>query len=420
MKNPLLIILILITCFIALVSCGSEQDSSINSSESSSQSSSQSDSYTESQSESTSEKVSEQTQTETQTNVNGYRIEHHLTKEVYELTIEEVTAIKSILFSENSVWEDGCCDCASFVTIHWNGRKLEYSQDAINDSGNWIRFLLTEEQSEQINAISEKYFGKVYRNLTRDHFATAYQSWTGDYYNLEIPEEATRPFYYVKAFFNYDDFAKGVVDSNPTGVTEQTFEDNFVLVISGLSPHIRTEDVYYTDFSKQDGYYTITYNKVSSEYMDFAEAVDPFCDVCIIPKELCDTPKANFKVIEKEYIYFSDENGTLYTGSCKMYQETFDVIGDYRIENRSTKEQVNLISEEIATINNILFSENSVWEDGCCDCISPIIIHWNGRKLEVSNHAINDAGNWIRFLLTEEQSEKISKIAEKYFGDYDK
>lgn len=418
MKNPLLIVLTLIICFIALVSCGSEQDSSINSSESSSQSSSQSDSYTESQSESTSEKVSEQTQTETQTNVNGYRIEHHLTKEVYELTIEEVTVIKSILFSENSVWEDGCCDCASFVTIHWNGRKLEYSQDGINDSENWIRFSLTDEQSEQINAISEKYFGKVYRNLTRDHFATAYQSWTGDYYNLEIPDGATRPFYYVKAFFNYDDFAKGIVDSNPTGVTEQTFEDNFVLVISGLSPYIRTEDVYYTDFSKQDGYYTITYNKVSSEYMDFMEAVDPFCDVCIIPKELCDTPEANFKIIEKKYIYFSDENGTLYTGSCKMYQETFDVIGDYRIENHLTNEEYNLTRDEISLINDMLFSENSVWEYGCCDCASFVTIHWKDRSLDLSYDVINDTKNGERILLTEKQAEDLNKIVQKYFDYY--
>ena len=586
MKNPLLIVLTLIICLIAIVSCGSEQDSSINSSESSSQSSSQSDSYTESQSESVSEESKTEAQTESSLGdnvVNNITRDHfasaykswniecvrllddedtypsaqiffnyedfsktvitffpeEITKETFDnnfvilihsldesnadiyytdfkndkyhdytitrnvvfaeretilqndksvcdiciipkelcnteypclkiivkkykylsdekykgacevsekkytveqdlsytierrqedeaprqISIKDIEAIDDILNSKQTIVENGILyDTASPYLMRFHGRKILCSDDfkLLSDTLNHMSIFLTEEQADELRTIVEGHLGRILNNVNRDTFATAYQSWTGDYYNLEIPEGATRPFYYLKAFFSYEDFAKGIIDSTPKEITEQTFEDNFVLVISGLSPHIRTEDIHYTDFSKQDGYYTITYNKVSSEYMDFMETVDPFCDICIIPKELCDTPKANFKVIEKEYIYFSDENGTLYTGSCKMYQETFDVIGDYRIENRSTKEQVNLTSEEIATINNILFSENSVWEDGCCDCISPIIIHWNGRKLEVSNHAINDAENWIKFSLTEEQSEKISKIAEKYFGDYDK
>ena len=101
-----------------------------------------------------------------------------------------------------------------------------------------------------------------------------------------------------------------------------------------------------------------------------------------------------------------------------MYQETFDVIGDYRIENHLTNEEYNLTRDEISLINDMLFSENSVWEYGCCDCASFVTIYWKDRSLDLSYDVINDTKNGERILLTEKQAEDLDKIVQKYFDYY--
>ncbi|MBQ8739441.1 MAG: hypothetical protein IJZ04_08090 [Clostridia bacterium] len=167
----------------------------------------------------------------------------------------------------------------------------------------------------------------VLNNITRDTFANAYQSWIGWYYETGIEEGECRHgmFACAKAIFTYEEFQKGAIDFRPTGITEQTFEDNFVLVIRGCEGHIRSYDIHYTDFKKEGDYYTLTYNRISPKDGEVSEAVQEFCDVCIIPKELCnDTNPQIIKVIEKHYMFLGEE----YNSPCKLYTEIHDVIGD--------------------------------------------------------------------------------------------
>ncbi len=166
----------------------------------------------------------------------------------------------------------------------------------------------------------------VVLGVTRDTFATAYESWIGWYYETGIVDgEYDGMFACVKAFFNYEDFEKGAIDDRPTGITEQTFEDNFVIVIRGCEGHIRSYDIHYTDFKKEDGYYTLTYNSVYCWGEMFGEALQPFCDVCIIPKELCEDANPQIiKVIEKNYSFLNEK----YNGPCELYTTIHDVIGD--------------------------------------------------------------------------------------------
>ncbi len=166
----------------------------------------------------------------------------------------------------------------------------------------------------------------VVLGVTRDTFATAYESWIGWYYETGIVDgEYDGMFACVKAYFNYEDFEKGAIDSRPTGITEQTFEDNFVLVIRGREAHTRNYDIYYTDFEKQDGYYTLTYNCVFRKGHSSGEKETHFCDICIIPKELCDdTDPQIVKVIEKNYSFLNEK----YNSPCELYTTIHDVIGD--------------------------------------------------------------------------------------------
>ena len=166
----------------------------------------------------------------------------------------------------------------------------------------------------------------VLNNITRDTFANAYQSWIGWYYETGFEEgEYHGMFACAKAIFTYEEFQEGAIDHRPTGITEQTFEDNFVVVIRGCEAHTRNYDIYYTDFTKQDGYYTLTYNTVHRKGNSVGEKDTPFCDVCIIPKELCnDTNPQIVKVIEKSYLFLNEK----YNSPCKVYTKIYDVKGD--------------------------------------------------------------------------------------------
>ncbi|MBQ2810362.1 MAG: hypothetical protein IJF11_05665 [Clostridia bacterium] len=167
--------------------------------------------------------------------------------------------------------------------------------------------------------------------VTRDTFADAYESWIGWYYETGVLENNYHMFSYVKAIFDYEDFEKGIIEGREdclTEVTEQTFEENFVLIVRGFSGHIRNADIYYTDFKKEDNYYTITYNTVCNILTEAPDAHDPFCDVCIIPKELCDNPNLEIKIIEKQYIF----RGEKYSSPCEVYTKIHNVIGDEQTE----------------------------------------------------------------------------------------
>lgn len=165
----------------------------------------------------------------------------------------------------------------------------------------------------------------VLNNITRDTFANAYQSWIGWYYETGIVDgEYDGMFVCAKAIFTYEEFQKGAIDDRPTGITEQTFEDNFVVVIQGKQGHIRREDTYYTDFERRDNYYMLTYNSVWRQGEGFSDAEYAFCDVCVIPNGLCESLNPQIEIIKKEYVFLGEK----YNSPCELYTTIHDVAGD--------------------------------------------------------------------------------------------
>ena len=109
--------------------------------------------------------------------------------------------------------------------------------------------------------------------------------------------------YNVEAIWSYDAFLEGIDNNNlPDSINKETFENNFVVVIKSISGHIRTEDVYYSGFKKENEHYELTYHLVSRG-QEFSDAEDPYTDVCLIPKSVCKDGLSDIeiKVIRREY-----------------------------------------------------------------------------------------------------------------------
>ncbi len=103
-------------------------------------------------------------------------------------------------------------------------------------------------------------------------------------------------------------------------ITEETFEDNFVILISGFSGHVRSEHVYYSGFERLDETrYYLRYNLVSWG-QGFSEAEDPFRDICVIPRSLCsdDLSTIQVKIIQESYKF---ETGELYNSDCERFTQ---------------------------------------------------------------------------------------------------
>ena len=155
---------------------------------------------------------------------------------------------------------------------------------------------------------------EILSGVTPEWF-NAYKAYTDKYYH-NLGDENT----YVtitQVISSYDELNEYVYDSTikEMKITESLFEDNFIILIAGVW-HERTEDVYYNDFKKVNGYYTLTYNLVSWG-QEFCDVLYPVADVCVIPKSLCkdDLSTIQVKIVTKEYKF---ETGEKYNSDCEV------------------------------------------------------------------------------------------------------
>ena len=123
----------------------------------------------------------------------------------------------------------------------------------------------------------------------------------------------------AKVVSSYEEFLS-YVSNNHTDIlrhiNEETFENNFVVLISGQEGHIRVENVYYSDFEKFDEYYTLTYNYLYEENRCLQMMVEKYSDVCVIPRTLCqdDISSIELKIIRKDYKF----EGEIYNSICEV------------------------------------------------------------------------------------------------------
>lgn len=173
----------------------------------------------------------------------------------------------------------------------------------------------TETLSEIEDGVIDSFFEKVVLDgITAQHFE-AYTAHLDEYY-YPIGFEGNTIGFIAKAIFTYEEFVKGAVDNvNIEAITEQTFEDNFVIIVQGVYPVLRTFDMHYTNFTQEDNFYSITFNAVYSRNQGFNEMHDRFVDICVIPKSLCNnTTLTEVKLIYKIYV-FEDQ---IYNSSCEV------------------------------------------------------------------------------------------------------
>ena len=152
-------------------------------------------------------------------------------------------------------------------------------------------------ESEEISDFDVKSI-KGYYAIYSEYSCPTYKSFAENDYDFHGG-------YYTKLFSDYFEFSAGVINDRVyDGITEQTFEDNYVIVVEGRSGHVRSETICYSDLVQKNGYYLLTYNLISYLEQDFSEAEDDYTDIVIIPKSLFENDISNIKikVVKKEYI----------------------------------------------------------------------------------------------------------------------
>ena len=160
---------------------------------------------------------------------------------------------------------------------------------------------------------------EILSGVTPEWF-NAYVSYNDEYYhNVERTGDWDFATQVVLSFEEYKSYMY-LPHLEKCPITEETFEDNFVILISGFSGHIRSEHVYYSGFERLDeNRYYLRYNLVSWG-QDFLEAEDPFRDICVIPRSLCsdDLSTIQVQIIQESYKF---ETGELYNSDCERFTQ---------------------------------------------------------------------------------------------------
>lgn len=156
-------------------------------------------------------------------------------------------------------------------------------------------------ESEEISDFDVKSV-KAYYAIYSEYLYSTYKSFAENSYDFYGG-------YYTKLFSDYFEFSAGVINDRVyDGITEQTFEDNYVVVVEGWSGHVRSEFICYSDLVQKNGYYLLTYNLIFYEGQCFSEAEDHYTDVVIIPKSLFENDISNVKIKVEKKQYVLKEN----------------------------------------------------------------------------------------------------------------
>ena len=174
---------------------------------------------------------------------------------------------------------------------------------------------------------SELFLGRWnYENPTRETLtgvnSESFNSYVvylhSSYHSLVDDDNWTSRYHYAtKLFLSYEEFLGGVAENCVfDAVTEQTFENNYVLVVEGESGHIRSEDIYYSNLVKENECYTLTYNLISRHGQGFSDAIQHYSDIVIVPKTIFKNESSSVKieVVKKEYVF----DTLLYNSSCEV------------------------------------------------------------------------------------------------------
>lgn len=156
---------------------------------------------------------------------------------------------------------------------------------------------------------------EVVNGITADTFS-AYRAILSEWKGTHVLHEKmlSGKKFFAKMFSNYEEFSETVSEFD--AVVEATFENNYVLVVEGVSGYIRDKnamDIYYTDLKKENGSYTLTYNLIERGQ---EEALDFYTDIVIIPKSLFedDISDIDLTVIKKQYVF----KGDTYNSECEL------------------------------------------------------------------------------------------------------
>ena len=151
---------------------------------------------------------------------------------------------------------------------------------------------------------------EILNNVTPEYF-NAYTAYI-DFYRFNVEEGVT----IVSTYEEYLKYLFLMPNEMFEGITEETFESNFVVLINYVEGYVRDLDIYYNNFQKVENSYFLTCNLVSQKGRLFDQALDPYIDVCVIPRALCqdDIASIELKIMWKEYKF----EGEMYNSSCEV------------------------------------------------------------------------------------------------------
>ncbi len=189
----------------------------------------------------------------------------------------------------------------------------EPPKEPIISSGYWDINELPD-SSVPLDGITSEWFNS-YTTVFGGNIQKTYENINNDRINfMGIP-------YYLKIITTYEEFLEGVVNNNILNtVTEHTFEDNYVVIVQSSWGASRDRNMMcYNDLKKEDGYYSLSYNRIIHRELMEDCLEDPYVDIIIIPKELFkDHPNTiEIKLLYKEYVFDTAED--IYNSSCYEY-----------------------------------------------------------------------------------------------------
>ena len=151
---------------------------------------------------------------------------------------------------------------------------------------------------------------EILNNVTPEYF-NAYTAYI-NFYRFNVEEGVT----IVSTYEEYLKYLFLMPNETFEGITEETFESNFVVLINYVEGYIRDLDIYYNNFQKVENSYFLTCNLVSQKGRLFDQMLEPYIDVCVIPRALCqdDIASIELKIMWKEYKF----EGEMYNSSCEV------------------------------------------------------------------------------------------------------
>ena len=190
---------------------------------------------------------------------------------------------------------------------------VHYSYTSANNTGTFVEYIpftpvLSKEPVAEPSPSEE--WANVTGTVTPEYFdAYTNYSATDGYFHM-CNDSGTVISSYEELLEHLPD-KKKIIDV----ITNETFVDNFVVLLSVGDYMYENQDIYYTDFKKENGYYTLTQSIISPNFYSPLEYYKGI-SFCVIPRSECedDPSTIELKIIEKEYSFLRDK----YKSGCMV------------------------------------------------------------------------------------------------------